>query len=191
VKWFDNAGNNRQLYHNGSGGGDTGLTVLTIFPPQGTGVGNRIGDRILAKQIDVKLWLSNKSDRSNVMYRVFAAILPGKVDGNTSALTDIVTGANLMMSFPQSDRVTIIYDHIVNPDMQGSTIYPGVYTGKERSYYHSFTIPLFESMSCNTNNVCDTSNIGLYVVAYDAFGSLASDNIASCAFQTRLWFTDS
>jgi len=190
IKWYDSSGENRALYHNASGGADTGIYTLTTFPSQGTSVNTRIGDRVFVKQIDVKLWLSNKSDRPNVMYRVLCAILPGVTGTSSLSVASILAGPNTVLSYPQCDKVSIIYDTIVNPDMFTNTIIPSSATGKERSYYHKFTLPINEAMSINSNNVCDTSNIAVYVITYDAYGTLTSDNIASCSYNTRLWFTD-
>ncbi len=196
LKWFDQYLTNLNLVHNASDGVTAGAMTsranLTQFPSTGTTSITRIGDRVTAKRVDVRLWLSNKGDRSNVIYRITAAILPGWTSGSGSAWSDITTStSNCILAFPSSDKVTFVYDHVINPDQSANAIYPSANTAKERSYYHEFSLPLNQAMSVNSGNFCDTSNIGLYVNCYDAYGTLTTDTIASFAYAVRLWFTDS
>lgn len=194
LKWYDLYNSNVQLYHNASNGAISGEAstpwYLTNFPAQGTSANTRIGDRVNVREIDMRFWLSCKGDRPNCMFRVIIAILPGVATGGSGGLLNYTSGNQYLIAFPASDKATFIYDRIVNPNIEANTIIPTANTPKERSYYHEVKVPVNEVMSVNSTNLCDTSNIAFWVVAYDAYGTLSTDNIASFAAQSRIWFTD-
>ena len=87
TKFFDIAVENAQLYHN-IGYHTTTPTVLSVPSsdstffnpwadiPVGTGRANRIGDKISPLSMKINIWLANKLDRPNVMYRVIVMRCP-------------------------------------------------------------------------------------------------------------------
>lgn len=196
VKYHDNFMENVTLFHCASAGlaanTITSSYFLTAFPQQGTSATQRIGDRVNLKEIAVRIWMSNKSDRPNVMYRVSAIIVPGLVGGTSGAWSTYFAGVQSILAMPKVDNCTLLYDKIINPDQHANTLIPSnTYTGKERSFQHQFAIPVNKVVSVNSSFVCDTANIVLFVTAYDAYATLATDAIGTYAVQSRVYFTDS
>ncbi len=195
TKYNDNGTENVQLYHGASNGTTTNaLTTnqyLTAFPNQGVGVTGRIGDRCFLREIPVRLWLSQKSDRPNCLFRVCALLIPAQVTGNSAAWSTYFSGSNCITAQPKIDVCTLLYDKVINPDMNANTVLPSPSVNKERSHFHSFTLTINKEVSINQYNLIDHANIMLFVVAYDAYGTIATDNIASYAWSSRVYYTDS
>jgi hypothetical protein len=71
------------------------------------------------------------------------------------------------------------------------TEYPTVGTLKERSYFHDVHVPINATVSYTSGGTTTaTGALYVYVIAYDAFGSLPTDNIASYAYSTRMRYSD-
>lgn len=175
---------NQQLFHN-----------LPMYLPkwlncsQGIGDPNdlvnrdaRIGDELYLKSINIKLWLSNKFDRPNCMYKVFLFWY----DTGT-VLTDLVcffTQTNKMLDRYNNEQISMI-------DQQ--TIFSGAeYSGKEHSYLCTMK-GNWKGKKIIYNEGGTTPkkrDIGLAVVCYDAFGTLTTDNIASFAYNGLIKFAD-
>jgi hypothetical protein len=195
IKEYYASGNNVQLYHDGSNGVTAGGFNNPFSPltglPQGTGNGQRIGDDIYATDCSIRLWLSNKPDRPNVMYRVAVVILPGSsalIAPNVATLFPNA-GTQFITAFNDTAQYSVLYDKIVNKDTYSTVWYAGASIAKERSFFHDVHLPFKAPVTFNGTNTA-TASLYVYVIAYDAFGSLAADNIASYAYSTRLRYTD-
>lgn len=73
----------------------------------------RIGDEVIARGIGFKLWIANKKDRPNVMYRV---IIFKYQSGTVPSSSAIFVGANGNKIMDDIDReyVTVVYQKIFN-----------------------------------------------------------------------------
>ena len=83
TKHYRFAGENQQLYHN-TGVSGYSFSGPIVFNPwnsitKGTEAFNRVGDTIIPRGMSLRLWLANKYDRPNLMYRVTVCILPRTV----------------------------------------------------------------------------------------------------------------
>ena len=183
--WLDE---NKQLLHNK---GDYTLNFLSCKqgvkddqsgdPAQNL---NRIGDEIMLKNINVRLWLSNKEDRPNVMYKAF--LFWYDPDATLSDAYCFFTQQNKMLDRPNTEVISIIdqktifsgpsYAQTGNERSQLCTL-NGSYKGKKIKYDEGGTVPKFKT-------------IGLCVVCYDAYGTLQTDNIASYAYNATIRFID-
>jgi hypothetical protein len=195
YKEFYNSGQNVQLYHDASDGITAGsrgplFTPLTGLP-QGTANGQRVGDNIFVKEVGMRIWLSNKSDRPNVMYRVSVVILPGSssLPGPATSVVFPNAGTNYITAYPDTTQYSVIYDKIVNKDMGSLTQYATASSLRERSYFHDVVIPFNATVSYSGTNTA-TAALYAFVTAYDAYGALAGDNIASFSYSTRIIYTD-
>jgi hypothetical protein len=123
IKEFYTSGNNLQLYHDGSNGVAVGNATPTIQPiagiAQGTANGQRIGDDVHVKDASIRLWLSNKSDRPNVMYRVAVVLVPGTSAAVSPSVVNIFpnAGQQFITAFPDTTQYSVLYDKIVNKDV--------------------------------------------------------------------------
>lgn len=182
--WLDE---NKQLLHNK---GDYTMNFLSCKqgvkddesgdPAQNL---NRIGDEIVLKSINVRLWLSNKADRPNVMWKAYLFWYDS--DATLSDAYCFFTQQNKMLDRINTEVVSVIDSKTIfsqnnySPDHERSQLCTlrGTYKGKKIKYDEGGTVPKFKS-------------IGLCVVCYDAFGTLQTDNIASYAYNATVGFID-
>jgi len=195
VKEHFTSAENQQLYHNASNGTTSGAALVQVNPlnnlSQGVEAYKRIGDKVFVKEIDVAFWLSNKLDRPNVMYRVIGLYSTGLSASTAPAFSLVLQNgsANHMISYPNHDHYTLFYDKVINPNAYCNTISPSAATGKERSYLHNIK-HRFNAPVSYAGTQTSTSTVYFAVIAYDAYGSLVTDNIASFAYSSRVLYTD-
>lgn len=194
---------NQQLFHN-----------IPLFLPnilsqieqgindgnQGTGASGlstiRIGDRISIKNLNFRFWLSNKSDRPNVMYK---ACLFWYASGTT--LTNALvynTQTNKILDRYNRTSIQVLDSFLLNSTYNyaatpADTAFPlFALPGREKSMLatlnKSYKMKKID-YDDNTNRIKD-KELGIAIVAYDAYGTLQTDNIASFAVSTRLTFQD-
>jgi hypothetical protein len=212
TKFFDIAVENAQLYHN-IGYHTTTPTVLSVPSsdstffnpwadiPAGTGRANRIGDKITPLSMNLKIWLANKADRPNVMYRVIVVRCP-KSFGTTIMnynniypfqLSQIGTTGNCMVLPLDYDKgFKPYYDRVFNVQAGFSTLW-GNTSGKE---VHKIINLKIKRRSRNSI-VFDSSDgrivnnpLALYIIPYDSYGTLITDNIASYSYYCRMYYKD-
>jgi hypothetical protein len=183
MKAYYSQSGNFQLNHN-VGVNYFNLNNLLDQIVQGTGGGQRIGLRIHVKELYLNLILNNKFDRANVSYRVcVCAALPST---STDAFGELFTGGGFTGPHVISNSELLLDQTF--PTNQGSnmTLLPN----KERSFHFVEHIPINRSVVYNSDNTCATRLIA-FVIAYDSFGTLSTDNIASVAQTSyRIAFTD-
>lgn len=207
TKRYGFAEENVQLYHNT--GPINGALAAQTFPTffnvwadidKGTAHYNRIGDRITPRGMAVKLWIANKGDRPNVMYRIIIARVPKTIAGVAVTTTfvnfwdDTQLGAvgNKMLLKSDTDRgIKFLYDRVFN--LQVGNCYNGT-TYKEGHMFKRFWIKSKKSRdiiydSTNANAIVNNP-IVMTVIPYDSYGTLTTDNIASCAYQGYIYYKD-
>lgn len=188
TKTIINANENRQLYHNKP---DYLTNLLASHqgvrdPNAGTGQDARIGDEVLLRNLNVRLWLSNKLDRPNVMYKCYlfwheAGVTP------TDA-TVFFTQFNKMLDRVNSEKISIID--------QKTIFSKEMYLNGTEKFEHSQLCTLNgnwkgKKLKYDEGGSSPTGkNIALCVVCYDAYGTLQTDNIASYAYNIAFRFQD-
>lgn len=169
----------------------------------------RVGDEIILKSLDFRFWLSNKFDRPNVMYRITtfwypyrggAPPNPAEIYFNGGAATK-----NTMIARVNNEVIRLISDKYVfsGPSYmnQGPDIPPVVpiSQGRERSQLRTIRknwkgkkIKYLDSGAGTVGAVGITKNHDIYmcITAYDAWGTLTTDNIASYALDYQTSFKD-
>lgn len=168
--------------------------------PIGTGENGRIGDEIIGKYINIKFWFSSKQDRPNVMYRIIFYRAPATEDNTYSDIMENVSGNN-MIDYVNTEKYSSIKQimfQIKNNTMMGpaggllGTSYD--WYMKENSKYISCSIPLGNSkikyQNGETHPKYQKFNIKCVIFAYDAYGTLTTDDIATFAYSSRLYYKD-
>lgn len=187
-KKFGFAEENVQLYHN-----KTIYLGKWLNCKQGTADPNnlvdrlvRIGDEFYLRNINIRLWLSNKLDRPNVMYKCF--LFWYDADATLSDTTCYFTQTNKMLDRINDEQISII-------DKQ--TIFSGAsYENGTEKHEHSYLCTLKGSWKSKKITYDEGGaqpkkrDIGLMVVCYDAFGTLQTDNIASFAYNGNITIQD-
>lgn len=195
TKYAVTTGENQQLYHNG---GSTPVYVNVtnlLATSQGTSQTTRVGDCVFGRFLTLKLWLSNKLDRPNVMYRIMLVAMPADQYA-AGAPTGYFRGenANKIIDSLNTDRYKIVASRLIQPFGGDYSLESGS-TNKEHSRYIKMTIPLknrqiYYTTDGGTLPVAQRNILSLSIIAYDAFGSLLADNIASYTYVAKFYFKD-
>lgn len=207
TKYIDAGENNVQLYHN------VGTSILVPIPPfvprsvpnffniwsqitPGTGRDQRIGDKITPRGMSLTMFLENKRDRPNTMYRIIIAKLPKQYDNSvTGPVFDIFqntgTGNRLLLAADQDKGVKFLYDKIHrapagqrvtdNPAAKQATKYVKLWIKRKRAN----TIVFNQNLQQIVN-----SPIALYVIPYEEWDTFETDNIANMDYRVRLYWKD-
>jgi len=210
TKYFDLAVQNEQLYHNLGWG--TSILPPTVcssisnwFNPwlniqQGTGRFNRIGDTITPRGMLIKMFLANKSDRPNGQFRVIVARLPKVYNGSITTLSfdpfqsaNAGTCGNLQLLPADHDKgVKFYYDKIVKiPGQSWSGV--GGSNMKERTATVKLWIKRKRAGTIKYDtggNTLVNSPVAIYVLPYEQYSTLTSDNIASMTGFMRMYYKD-
>lgn len=210
---------NNQLYHNSTI--IHGPYLQTIKkglndPTLGSNANARVGDEIILKEFQQRLWLSNKNDRPNVMYRIttfwfpqtaLVATVPVPSDVYFFAPT-LANQPNTMILRPNTETIKVISDKFIfsennyavptqtqpYPVIAG----PGIW-GRERSQirtinsrYKARKVKYLDSGvdGIGAGGPVKSHDIFVAITAYDAWGTVTSDNIASYASNVSIKFKD-
>ncbi len=148
----------------------------------------RIGDRIKLKNFNLRFWLSNKLDRPNVMYKGVLFWYPVDLGAQITDQDVYFTQQNKMLDRYNDKRIKILDTFIVKSTNN--------YAVDANNHEHSYLATLNKSwknkfIQFETNSQKAKGwELGISLVAYDAFGTLQTDNIASYAINTQLTFED-
>lgn len=208
---------NRQLFHNVPtfrgpflGAIKKGLNDPTLM----TNPNARVGDEILLKSFEQRYFLANKLDRPNVTYRITTFWFPGNAGlvQTTPVPSDVysyppTTGSipNVLLLRPNTEVITVISDKLVFSENNYAqpTYYPAggivAVTGKERTQLRTINkrwkarkIKYLDSGTDGAGAGGPPKNKEIFVCisAYDAYGTLQTDNIASYGLNYALKFKD-
>lgn len=213
TKYQDIAFENRQLYHNlGSEPNPPGVVIPVNvtsssdwFNPwatitQGTARNQRIGDKITPRGMALKIYLANKSDRPNTMYRLIVAVLPKVVTTNiTTNVFDPfqistlgASGNNMVLPSDQDLGVKFLYDKIHRVGSQDPLLQASVkeqtkviklWIKRKRSRPITFSGPLIGSTIIN-------KPLAIYCLPYEQYSTLTTDRVGSWSGYMRMYFKD-
>jgi len=214
TKYQDIAFENRQLYHNlGSEPSPPGVVIpvnVTSAPDwfnpwvtitQGTARNQRIGDKISPVGMSLKIYLANKADRVNTMYRLIVAILPKSVGTNITTnvfdpfqiATNGVTGNNMLLPPDKDLGVKFLYDriHRINPQSFGVASTGGkeqtklvkLWIKRKRQSPIVFSGPLIGTQLMN-------KPLAIYCLPYEQFSTLTTDRVGSWSGYMRMYYKD-
>lgn len=217
TKYYDIAGENFQLYHNNGYssvvpplGNTIPYSISTLFNPwadinQGPGRSSRIGDKIIPRGLKVKFWLANKLDRPNLMYRIIICTMPKTVSSvivssnniQIFQAADLGSSNNHMIDPIDADKgVRCLYDRVHNVQVGFSAngnAALGAGSGRESHKLVKLWIKRKRARNIvfdSTGSIISENPLLFYVIPYDSYGSLNTDNVASVAFHCRLYYKD-
>lgn len=192
---------NVQLYHNTAyltsnimytqtGTGDSGFDAATSYA-------TRLGDEILAKGVDFRFWLSNKHNRPNCQYRIIVFSYPSTT---VPAVGDVFQNYNIglgvdnnkMLAYINTDRIKVLKQLVLKSAGGDYSLETGADT-REKSFYRQFYIDMGMKRikyQTPTSGLPKFTDIAVCILAYDAYGTLLTDNIASVAWSYKLYFKD-
>jgi hypothetical protein len=205
TKYHILGGDDTLLYH------DRGTTTATavggtqgalIWDPwvnigQGTGARNRVGDEIYPRGMALRLTMYNAGDRTALFYRIIVCKLNRVINGTgmTGGNFDIfdANGANdSIASIVKNDQgVKVYYDKTFT--VQGSTQWSvgADSTRKLRLFKKLFINPKgTKKIIYSAANQIVNNPLAVFVLPYDAYASLRTDNVANCQYSCKLYFKD-
>jgi hypothetical protein len=170
--YFANQITNANLFHNTPYTFANSADLFSAIA-QGTGVQNRIGNRIKVLSVTFTMVLNTKADRPNVSYRICTFAAPATA--STDEYTEHVNGGTFFgQVIPSVSKC--YHDQFISANQASQTV-----GTKERSVVHTYTINLNRGVQYSvTSGLCSTRLV-TYVIAYDSHGTLITDNIASVA----------
>jgi len=194
---------NLQLYHNVPvltlGGGYLKQLGQGVFSsPDQTNSTCRIGNEILLTGLNVKFWLSNKSDRPNCMYRLIMYSHPvGQIQTTLTQFSWTGSGSlpNCMLLRANTNNIRILDQKIIF----SSSNYAVDANNHERSQLCTLNyrpkggrkIKYDDTQGIATAPGAPKDfDISVLVAVYDAYGTLTTDNIASFATNYSMQFKD-
>lgn len=151
----------------------------------------RIGDEIYLQNVNIRLWLSNKEDRPNVMYKAVLFWYDATVSLSDTYV--YFTQTNKMLDRLNTENIGIIDQKTL---FSGPSYSTGVSSVAGSAKEHSYLMTLNGSWKNKKitydegGSVPRFKDIGLCVVCYDAFGTLQTDNIATYAYNGMVTLTD-
>lgn len=189
-----------EMYHN-SGSPASGqilnsvlINGTLIMPTQGAGDSNRNGDRINVSGFSIKMVVGAKFDRPNITWRFLVVSVPKGTVPTLGTVIDNST-SNILLDSVNTDLCKILYQKVFKP--QRSTLFADA-SGTTDTITKEFTIPIkmwiprkreyrFQTDGSDKHN---DSDIHLCLFAYDAFGSLLTDNIGYVQIWTKMFYRD-
>lgn len=166
---------------------------------QGDAENQRTGDEVIGKYLKFKLWMASKYDRPNVKIRLMVLRVPTDEESGSISPFEGVS-ANKLIDYINTEKYTAVYQKFVTiqgnqalgPDGTLPTNYD--WNLKERSAQHSFTIPLKDEkikfLATGNSPKYQKYNLRFVALAYDAYGTLLSDTIATMAGNVRFYYKD-
>jgi len=194
TKYTEKALQDINLYHNGGTAPNLmQINELLEGPAIGTGTNQRNGDEVVGVRCELKLWLSHKLDRPNVMWRILVYSCPASTAAGSADLFDATGSTNRMIAYVNKEKYRVLYDKLLQPPAGDYSLESGA-TLKERSRLVKINLPqkMKKIVYVTGSGVpkYDRNHLRVAVIPYDAFGTLVSDNIASFAYNLRFYFKD-
>lgn len=185
-----------EMYHNCfyNGGGVTltgnvcHLNASALMPAGGTLDSQRIGDQIYMSHFRLKMLIGQKGDRPNVNFRYLILSVP---KGSPIVYGDwfINTTGNILLDDPNKDFVKVIKQGTWRPNQAGLSA-----TGNDEfTFAKRLSVPYKKLLKFGPADGAVTHNDNdLYFVlmAYDAYGTPTSDNIAYCHMSLEIGYRD-
>lgn len=158
------------------------------MPGVGTSDKTRNGDQIYGTGIAVNLLLGQKQDRHNVTWRIM--VLKISPSEKPTQLDDFIenTSGNILLDSVNTDRGKIVYQkyikHRLDPDAGTA--------GKEYTFTHRIFIKNRQlyKFTKDADKLHENKIFYVYVFAYDAYGTLLSDNIGYVQGWTKFYYRD-
>lgn len=188
---------NTDLYHNLET-----ITTNLLYTRQGISDNNtgtssyamRIGDEVIARGLQFKMWFATKSDRPNVMFKIIFFKYYTQSTPPTSVFKS-QGSSNRMIRDLDNEKLKVIKvkQFNLNIGTSHSVITSGTWYPKEAHKYVKCYIPL---KNARIKYIADDSgtprnyDYGFAVVPYDSYGTLTTDIIASFAYNVKFYFKD-
>lgn len=171
------------------------LNQASALPARGDGVDNRDGDKIQKIGTKHMMVLGNKYDRTNVTYRLTYITYPRDATYSYNTFFINKTG-NAMLDRMNTDLVKIIKTIYIKPQkatlFAGNSLATGGSGGLEYTMVKKVWLPSKSVIRFPDGGSSEASNrkFGVLITAYDAYGTLVTDNICYIQHQISNYYKD-
>ncbi len=204
TKFYESGLDNMQLYHNKGfailvpGAVPSSIPFLFNFWSNitpGSGRDQRIGDKIMPRGMSLNLFIANKQDRPNARWRVMICTVPKEYNGtvtgsaNFDPFQNTGTGNRLLLAPDHDKGVKVLYDRIHLPAnyQEKSNL------DKEKAKVISLWIKRKNAKPIVFNQALQqivNRPIAVYIIPYEQYSTLETDNIASVSARARVYYKD-
>ena len=186
-----------ELYHN-AGSPASGRILPTpvkpldsvCLPTQGISDTQRNGDQIYSTGMAIHMLFGQKEDRMNVTFRIVALkVTQDQQPIFLNALIEDVTN-NILLDGTNRDIGTVVYQKFlkrsITPQLSAAA------EQREMTFTHKFWLPMKKliKFSNDTATIFSGPKIYIFVFAYDAYGTLITDNIAYVQTWSKFYYRD-
>jgi len=177
-----------QFYHN------LPIYVLKLnlpdgMPVQGLGDNMRVGDQLNSIGYSVRLLIGQKADRPNVTFKIWFIKVPKSTGYSYSTWFDPVTNNSLLDDINE-DQCKVVKTVTYRPN-QASLASAG---GREYTFVKKLWIPYRKIIKFGPANAAittsDPHDLVMIATAYDAYGTLQTDNIGYMQIVSSLHYRD-
>lgn len=180
-----------ELFHNVPN--SLGTNIMSVMPSQNDTDGGRTGDEIYTQGFKFRLMFGSKHDRPNVTYRCFVVKYQNDLSGWANDYNKFfhnITG-NSLLDPVQYKRFKVLKTFKLRS--KGTSMEVGE-AGKEFVRTKEFWVPLRKKLKFTADAENKIANmpedVNIIVCAYDAYGTLITDNIAYCQGACTLYYKD-
>ena len=178
-----------ELYHNLIN--TVHLNKDACMPSQGTQDQQRIGDRIDIGGFMVRMLNGQKTDRVNVNWKFWVLRVPRGEPVGYSNLFEAITN-NTMIDPLNKDYATVLKSYQCKKLISTLHNDTSPWAQRELTFPTKLWIPYKKSIKFLSNASTDHNDHDIYLVwvAYDAFGTLTTDNIAYSDISSTVYYKD-
>lgn len=179
------------------------LTTNLLYTRQGISDNNtgtssyssRIGDEVIARGLQFKMWFATKLDRPNVMFKVVVFRYYSQSTPPTTIFKS-QGSSNLMIRDLDTERIKILKVKMFNMNQGTSFTYNDASSAVLRKEGHKYIKIYIPLKNQKIKYIADDSgtpmkyDIGIAVMCYDSYGTLTTDTCATYAINTKFYFKD-
>lgn len=175
-----------ELYHNTVQSGYL-LNTVSAMPTQGTSDSQRVGDQIYTRGFTLRMLLGQKADRPNVTFKYWIVGVPKGVVYAYASWFDASTN-NVLLDRINTDLVKIYKSGVWRPNEAGLT---GT-GGDEYTFVKKLWLPYRKNYKFLSHGGTSHNDHDLHflIACYDAYGTLATDNIAYIQAVSTFYYRD-
>jgi len=217
TKKYQFCDENVQLYHN-LGASSTLPPIMTFASlinfynvwadiERGTKKCDRIGDKITPRGMSLKIYLANKFDRPNTMYRIIIARVPKTVGGVATTYTSITnpfddpqlgsTGNKMILPLDRDRGIKPLYDKIHRvtnnqaigggyPEFNSNVVKEGTKVIKLWIRSKKARDILYDSSA----QIIVNNPILMWIIPYEQYSSLVTDRVGSVSYYGTCYYKD-
>nr|QXP07617.1 MAG: putative capsid protein [Arizlama virus] len=160
----------------------------TVMPAQGVGDNQRVGDQINCTGYKFRVLFGQKADRPNVTWRWWFIKVPKGSPYTYTTWFNAITN-NVLLDDMNADFVKVLKSGQMRPNEAGLSNAGG----DEYTFVKKFWFSYRHLLKFGPNNAAVTHNdddLYFMFAAYDAYGSLLTDNIAYIQAGISLYYRD-